>query len=307
MPHPTSIAAIKDGRLVSGFTHDLLQLPVQAIMLVKPVSEAMRTGAKYQQILSSIREVGIIEPPVVTAEGIKSQQYILLDGHLRLAALKELGIPTIHCLLSTDDESFTYNKHVNRISPIQEHRMIRRAIERGVSEEKIAKALNLDVKSIMIKHNLLDGICQEATDILKDKMVATGVFPILKRMKAYRQVEAVMLMQDAGNYSKTYAQALFAATPQEQLANPNKPKSVKGITEEQMARMESEMLSLQREYRLIEENYGADVLNLTLAKGYLTSLLGNAKIVRFLAQHHTEMLREFQKITEMTSLNTMDA
>ena len=33
--------------------------------------------------------------------------------------------------------------------------------------------------------------------------------------------------------------------------------------DEQMARMESEMESLQREYRLIEENYGRDVLNLT--------------------------------------------
>ena len=69
-----------------------------------------------------------------------------------------------------------------------------------------------------------------------------------------------------------------------------------------MARMESEMESLQREYRLIEENYGCDVLNLTLAKGYLGTLMGNARIVRYLAQHHADILTQFQKLADMTSL-----
>ncbi len=69
-----------------------------------------------------------------------------------------------------------------------------------------------------------------------------------------------------------------------------------------MARMESEMESLQREYRLIEENYGKDVLNLTLTKGYLGSLLGNVKVVRYLAQNHRDILNQFQKIADMTSL-----
>jgi hypothetical protein len=139
--------------------------------------------------------------------------------------------------------------------------------------------------------------------MLKDKMVANGVFPILKRMKAYRQIDAITLMNDTGTYSVSYAKALLAATPKDQLVEPDKPKRIKGLDAEQMARMESEMASLQREYRLIEENYGTDVLNLTLAKGYLGSLLANARVVRYLAQHHPEMLSEFQKITEITSLD----
>ncbi len=69
-----------------------------------------------------------------------------------------------------------------------------------------------------------------------------------------------------------------------------------------MARMEGEMNSLQREYRLIEENYGTDVLNLTIAKTYLASLLGNARVVCYLAQQHPEILGQFQKIAEMASL-----
>jgi len=134
-------------------------------------------------------------------------------------------------------------------------------------------------------------------------MVAIATFPILRRMKPFRQIEAVTLMNDAGVYSRSYAFALLAATPKDQLTDPAMPKKIKGLDEEKMARMESEMESLQREYRLIEENYGKDVLNLTLAKGYLSSLLSNAKIVRYLAQNNVEIMNQFQKIADMTSLN----
>ena len=36
-------------------------------------------------------------------------------------------------------------------------------------------------------------------------------------------------------------------------------------------------------------------------KGYLAKLLGNARIVRYLAQHQQELLSEFQKIAELES------
>lgn len=185
--------------------------------------------------------------------------------------------------------------------------MILMAIKRGVSEEKIAQALDLDVNSIIRRKTLLDGICVEAVDLLKDKMVAGEVFYVLKRMISIRQIEAATLMNDAATYSVSYAKALLAATPKDQLVDPQKPKKIKGLNEEQMSRMENEMSTLQREYQLIEENYGADVLNLTLARGYLSSLLNNAKVVKYFAQNHPEILAQFQKITEMTSLNVTEA
>lgn len=292
---------ITKGEIKIGFDSETINLHLTQIVPIKIITSAARTGLKYQQILASIREVGIIEPPVVS----KSKDgYILLDGHLRLEALKEIGETEVSCLISTDDEAFTYNKHVNRLSIVQEHRMILRAVERGVPETKIAKALNVDVGSIVRKRNLLEGICPEAADMLKDKMVASGTFPILRRMNSMRQIEAATLMNDAKVYSLSYARALLAATPKNQLIDPDKPKNIKGLDEEQMARMESEMSSLQREYKLIEDNYGQDVLKLTLAKGYLANLLNNAKVIRYLANNHAEILTQFQKITDMTSLTT---
>ena len=54
---------------------------------------------------------------------------MLVDGHLRHAALSDLGNSEAPCLIADDDEAFTYNKRVNRLATIQEHYMIVKAIE----------------------------------------------------------------------------------------------------------------------------------------------------------------------------------
>ena len=57
--------------------------------------------------------------------------------------------------MATDDESYTYNNRVNRLSSIQEHHMVRRAVERGVTPERLAKALDVDISHIIKKLNLI--------------------------------------------------------------------------------------------------------------------------------------------------------
>ena len=285
-----------------GFETGTIVLKIEDITPLKVMTDNIRVSEKFRQIVASIREIGIIEPPVVAPRKNEQAKHFLLDGHLRLEALKEIGEREVTCLVSTDDEAFTYNKHISRLSTIQEHRMINRAVKRGVSEEKIARALNLNTANIERKRNLLNGICPEAADLIKDKMVASNVFKAMRRMKAVRQIECATLMNDANIYSYSYMQALLAATPRAQLIDPAKPKKVRGLDEQQMAHMEAEMGSLQGEYRLIEEGYGTNVLNLTVAKTYISTLLGNPRIVKYLMQQHPEFLTQFRKIGEMASL-----
>jgi ParB-like chromosome segregation protein Spo0J len=275
-----------------------VRLAIADIAPLHLVSEQTRKSAKYLQIAASVREIGLVEPPVVARDKSEKGKYLLLDGHLRLAALRDMGEDEVTCLISTDDEAFTYNKRVNRLVIVQEHRMIVEAIERGVSEERIARALNLDVKTIHLKVKLLHGICPEAAELLKDKPVATGAAWTLKRMAPLRQIEAANLMIAMNKYSTSYAKTLLAATPQDQLADRNRPKAIRGLTDEQTALIQRESENLQREFKLAEQSYGSDHLDLVLARGYLSSLLANRRVVRYLAQHQNEILREFQKITE---------
>lgn len=298
-----SISHIEDGDIKMAFIDKTVNIRIDQLIPSKPVATAARHSRKYQQIITSIKALGIIEPPVVTKESDESGLYIILDGHLRVEALRELGEKKLTCLISTDDESFTYNRHIGRLSTIQEHRMIVKAIERGVAEERIAIALGVDVKRIVERRNLLSGICAEAAELLKDKHAPIGTFRILKKMTPIRQIQAATLMNDAGTYSISYARVLWTATPKDQLVDPAKTKKVKGLSEEQMDRMETEMANLEREYQLVEESYGKDVLNLTLAKGYLSKLLGNARVVNYLATRQPDIYSHFQKIASLDSLD----
>lgn len=284
-----------------GFESKPIRLSTMAIQSPYAVTDAIKKTRKYARIISSIREVGIIEPPIVARVGDKLGSFLLLDGHLRIEALKEIGETEVTCLVSTDDEAFTYNKRVNRLAIIQEHKMILKAIERGASEARIANALDIDVNTLRHKIRLLDGICAEAADLLKDKHVAAQAFSCLRRMTPLRQIEAAELMIAMNKYSSSYARALLAATSQSQLIETSKPKILKGLTDEQMTLMERESANLEREFKIAEQTYGTDHLDLVLAKGYLAKLLRNASVVRYLAQHHQEFLSEFQKIADVES------
>lgn len=272
------------------------------ILPVKQLHKRVKKTKKYLQISASIREVGIVEPPIVFPEPHKKGKYLLLDGHLRIEILKELGAQGVICLVATEDEAFTYNKRINRLATIQEHKMILKAIERGVPQERIAKALGINISSIRQKRSLLEGICPETTELLKDKHCPQNTFLSLKKMKPMRQIEVAELLIAMDNYSVSYSKALLAATPQDQLIESEKPKSFKGISAEKIAQMESEMAKLQREMKLIEDSYGPDHLSLVLARGYLVSLLENEGVSRYLAQNHNEILSEFRRISEVVSM-----
>ncbi len=272
------------------------RLAIADIQPLRLVTEGIKKSPKYARIAASIREVGIIEPPVVAADRSSPGKYLLLDGHLRIEALKDAGESEVTCLISTEDEAFTYNKRVSRLAIIQEHKMILKAIERGAPSDRIAKALNIDVNTLRQKTRLLVGICAEAADLLKDKHLSMHSFAVLRDMTPIRQIEAAELMIGMNKYTLSYARSLLAATPQDQLVQAAKPKVVKGVTPEQIERMERESANLDREFKLAEQSYGTDHLDFVLVKGYLAKLLENARVVRFLAQKHGEILVEFQKI-----------
>jgi len=281
-----------------GFQEKLVELVVEELLPTKSISICARKCRKYAQVLSSIREVGLIEAPVV-APLKKGKGYLLLDGHLRIMALKELGVERVACLISTDDETYTYNKYINRLSAIQEHRMIVKAVQSGVSEEKLARVLNLDIGTIRNKKNLLEGICPEAVELLKDKAVPEPVFRVLRKMKAPRQINAAMLMNDQNKFNCNYAKALLDATPANQLVNKGKPKKETPAILARQARLEEESLALSREIGSLKEQYGTAMIDMTSMQAYLKSLLGNDAVAKYLRELHGPTYDKFKHIAEL--------
>lgn len=287
------------------FETEARSLPIGSILPVRTVPENIKKSVKYERIVSSIRELGVIEPLVVhpqkAARG-EPARYVLLDGHLRHEVLKAMGESEVLCLVSTDDEGFTYNHRVNQISAIQEHFMLLKALESGVSEERIAKALSLDLAAIRKKRDLLEGICGEAVAMLRDRTIRPGAIRELRRATPMRQIEMAELMISMSNFTVAYAESLIAATPQKQLVDQTSPKQVKGLTPEDIARIERETQTLETDFRGIADSHGENLLNLIVAAGYVRRLLNNAAVVKYLSRKYPDLLAELERLVENVDL-----
>lgn len=283
------------------------QIRIEEILPLRKIAPGTRSSLKYRRIAASIREVGIIEPIVVYPQKNGDGGYMLLDGHIRLDILKETGQQSVDCLIALDDEAFTYNHKVNRLSAIQEHFMLVQAVKNGVSEQAIAAALDVDVAKIREKQNLLVGICPEAVQLLKGKRATAGTLRQLRKAKPMRQIEMAELMCASNNFSVAYAKCLIAATPQDQLVESEQTKEMDGLSPADLARMEREMEAISGDFRQIEETHGRNVLHLVIVAGYLKKLLDNARLVRYLAGNYAELLTEFQKVAESRTLSDTPA
>jgi len=209
--------------IAQAFGSDCVVVPIASILPVKAIERTTKASHKYRQIAASVREIGLVEPPVVIQDARDTNSYLLLDGHLRIEVLRDLGQTEVECLISTDDEAFTYNKRISRLSAVQEQRMIAKAIERNVPKDKIAKALDINVRSVVRKAQLLDGICHEAIGLLRDKICPMTVFDVLRKMNPLRQIEAAELLINANNFSAATHRPYWSEHPKRNLRHRKHP------------------------------------------------------------------------------------
>lgn len=287
-----------------GFERDLVEVSLDLLLGSKPQPATLKQSIKYSQIRASIKAIGIVEPLAVIPHPAHQGSYMVLDGHLRLEALKELQSESALCLISKDDEAYTYNKRVNRLSAIQEHRMIVRAVDRGVSPETLANALDISKAAIIARFKLLDGICDEAIRLLADKPASRSMFNVLRQMKPLRQIDVSKSMIDLNNYSVKMAMAMLQATAPEQLLDEVRIKTQQSSSSDTLNRLRRELAAVQADTKLLEERYGPDNLQLVIIKTYIKTLLENAKVVRWLARTHGEYLHQLQLIADLENLAT---
>lgn len=287
-----------------GFERDCVEVPLDKIHFTVPLPAGIKDSVAYKQILSSVQAIGLVEPIVIALDRGQPGVFIALDGRMRVEALRDLGKEHALCLMSTDDEGYTYNKRVNRLSVVQAHRMIVLAAERGVSVQQLADALNVSPGAIRQRFRLLDGICDEAVTLLADKPATYGMFRILKQMKAFRQIDVAQTMVNLSNYSVKLATAMLQSTPPEQLVEVAAGKAQPGTPTDAIRRLERELAAMQADTRLIEEGYGPASLQLEIIKTHIgATLLENAPVVRWLARRKPEYLQQLQRIADISTLS----
>jgi ParB-like chromosome segregation protein Spo0J len=275
-------------QIKSAFDQLILTLPVASIRPQRELTYDHRRARCYQQVVSSIKDIGLIEPLIVFK--VSPEDYLLLDGHSRLDALKQIGRTEVECILSTDDEAYTFNQRVNSIPPVAQHLMILKAIENGLTEERIAASLRVNVKAIIKKRDMLEGICKEAVTLLQTRKVSWLAFSLLKRMKPERQMESAKHMIASSVYSATFTRALLAATKSDMLVNQRRPQKKTLIPESDKNKFAQESEALLKDLKDLEFDLGREALTLTVFRGYVRKVIGNPRVRRYLEREHKEIL-----------------
>jgi hypothetical protein len=285
---------MRTGSVKAAFEDHIIEISLSVITPQKTIGREYRSANLYRQIESSIREIGLIEPLVVFPRS--PGDFLLLEGHVRFEILKSLGITKAKCLLSTDDESYTYNRHVNYIPPIAQHFMLLEALKGGLTEKRIAATLNVSVEAIRAKRDMLNGICPEAIQILVDRPVSPKVFALLRKMKPVRQIEAAEHMLAGGTFTIPFAKALLTVTKTEMLFETPSPRKLEATSNAARAMLSEQNDFLLSDLKSVEESYGTDVLTLTISAGYIERLLDNAKVSRYLEKFHSDLSQTLKQL-----------
>jgi hypothetical protein len=271
------------------------------ILPSRKVPEGLRPHASSSRSARRSRHVGLIEP-LSWRKADKTPASTCCSMGTCGCCAGQLGFTDAPCLIATDDESYTYNNRINRLSTIQEHFMIRRAVERGVTPERLAKALSVDISHITKKINLLDGICPEAVDCSRikhfsanwagtaqDEADAAGR---VRRTDGGRQQHDRRLRRGAaGGHDSQHA------------GQRNPQESSKVSPPIKWRRWSAKWLTWRVSSSWSSSPMGRTCCNLVLARGYLTKLLDNEAVIRFLSQNNPDILREFSGIVQATSLD----
>jgi len=112
--------------------------------------------------------------------------------------------------------------------------------------------------------------------------------------------DGLKLLSSAANDARFH---LESATPPEQRTDFKPTERDKQLAPiEQIVKLEKEMSQVQTQYKDAEENYGSDLLNLVVAKGYLTKLLGNDAVKSYITRHEPEILEHFELVVNTVSM-----
>lgn len=285
------------------FNEETVSLNISDLLPTKKMPLNYDRSEKFIQIKCTLKAIGLIEPILIYIDGDKNEIKIL-DGHLRIEALKELGETKVECLVSTVYDTYTPNTKVNQVTIIQIQKMLKDAIKAGVPIELLSSSLNVSVESLKGKISILNGISPKVIEILNDKNVPKTTFHALKKMVPLRQLECANLMIKFDNFSKNFSHSLLQSSPKETLVETTskQPASKEGH-KKIIERLEKEMAHVHVDADKLKETYGSNSLKLTIIISHIKTLLENQVLFRWMYKNKPDLLNELIKISEINSLN----
>lgn len=246
------------------------------------------------RIRASIEELGLLEPLLVTP--IEENDFGILDGDGRYDVLMEMGMETAPCIIQDTMDIYTANHQVNHLSPVEETRMIKKAME-TVDGQLIAKVFGFKKISFRLSDSLINRLHPTVVKAFNSGKITKLCAKELAEVTPDRQLEIFAMMQNTKNFGPNFVKKQILLTPIKKqqskrkmtpwLENKKREKSMCGNLKE----MNSELNSLAMRYR---EYTAALMLTVVHAREIIT----NKAIEKYLRENLAQLYREAKEIIE---------
>lgn len=266
-----------------------IDVPVSRL---RPLRDRKITTREYDRIVASIKAVGLIEPLVIYPDGT---DYVILDGAQCYRALVAMGVEVVPCILGKQREAFTGNRMVNRVSPIQEHRMIEKSLGE-VDEATIAAALGISGLGHRLKKTLLKQLHPDVAAAYDVGKLSRACARELTHVKPQRQKEILQAMESYDDYSATFVRTMVIKTQPNQRENRRRKHNPWDRTAQKKNDLLKTLAEAEQKhdfYSQLYRQYTLDLLRLTI---YVRSLLTNPRVREYLDQHYPQIVARFEAI-----------
>lgn len=199
------------------------------------------------------------------------------------------------CILGKQREAFTGNRMVNRVSPIQEHRMIDRSLGE-VDEAAIAEALGISGLGHRLKKSLLKQLHPEVAAAFDAGKINRVCARELTYVKPHRQKEILAAMESYKDYSTTFARTLVVKTPPHQRESRRRKHNPWDKTIQRKNDLLRKLTEAEQKhdfYSQLYKQYTVDLLRLAI---YARALLTNQRLREYLDQQHPDIVVRLETI-----------
>jgi hypothetical protein len=259
---------------------------------LRPLRDRKVTKREFDRIVASIKAVGLIEPLVIFPDG---NDYVILDGVQRYLALAQLGVEVAPCILGKQREAFTGNRMVNRVSPLQEHRMIEKSLG-DVDEAAIAAALGISGLGHRLKKTLLKQLHADVAAAFDAGKINRACAREFTHVKTVRQKEILQAMETYKDYGISFARTLVLKTPlhqRESRGRKHNPWDKRAQRKNDLLKKLEEAEQKHDFYSQLYKQYTVDLLRLAI---FARSLLTNHRLREYLDTRHSGVVARFEAI-----------
>jgi ParB-like chromosome segregation protein Spo0J len=267
-------------------------IPIEKLIPLNERRINLKTNRGYHKIVSSIKSIGLIQPLCVYPE---NSHYVILDGFLRFKAVQQLGVKNVPCIVYQTKEAYTFNRMVNRLSPYQQSRMLRKSLE-TLDHSEIEKVLGIKSLKFRLGTELYEHLHPEVIKKLDGNKISRRCAEEFTYVNKNRQLQILREMKKCSDFSISFARALVIKTSPKQRNKKKKTRKTWSEDSNKKQELVDRLVQVQERYDFfatLYRQYTADLLKLSI---YVRKLITNEVIRDYLNVKFPDLLRRFEGI-----------